>query len=201
MVSVAPPTLPVPLVPLGVVLALLVGQRVAELAISARNVRRLRSRGAREYGRGHFPWLVLLHVLFLTGLAAEVLWLGARPGRFWPLWLGLWIGAQALRLSAIHALGDSWNVGIWVVPGAPLVRRGPYRWLRHPNYLAVVVELLAAPLLLGAWRTALAVSILDLAVLRVRIRAEVAALASAALPVGDALASGSPPRGIAVSRR
>ncbi len=153
-------------------------QRIAELALSARNAKRLKARGAREYGAGHFPLLVLVHALFPVSLAAEVFWLGARPGRLWPLWLGLWLAAQALRYAAVRALRERWSVRIWVVPGAPLVRSGPYRHLRHPNYLAVVAELVAAPLLFGAWRTALGISVLNLVALRIRVRAEEQALRS-----------------------
>ncbi len=165
-------------------LLMVVAQRAAELALSARHARRVRARGAREHGRGHFPLLVLVHVLFPSSLAAEVLWLGARPGPLWPLWAALWLGAQALRYAAIRALGERWNVRIWVVPGAPLVKRGPYRFLRHPNYVAVGVELLAAPLLFGAWRTALAISTLNGLALGVRIRAEERALREAAAESG-----------------
>jgi methyltransferase len=157
-------------------LAVLLIERVVELAISRRNIRALKARGAHEYGAGHFPLLVFVHVLFPLGLAAEVLCLGARPGALWPLWLLLLLGAQALRASAIRALGRFWSVRVLVVPGAPLVRRGPYRFLRHPNYLAVTIELLAAPLLFGAWRTALVVSMLNAVVLGVRTRVEGSAL-------------------------
>jgi methyltransferase len=125
-----------------------------------------------------------VHALFPILLGLEVLLLGARPDAGWPLWLALWLAAQALRYAAVGALGERWTVRIWVLPGAPLVRRGPYRLLRHPNYVAVVVELLAAPLLFGAWRTALVIGVLDLLVLRQRIRAEEAALGSAVGPVG-----------------
>lgn len=160
-------------------LALIVAQRLAELAVSARNARRVLARGGREYGAGHFPWLVAVHVLFIVGMAAEVLLAGARPGRLWPGWLALWVGAQALRYAAIRALGERWNVRILVLPGVPPVRTGPYRHLAHPNYLAVVVELLAAPLLFGAWRTALVVAVLNALALRTRIRAENEALRAA----------------------
>lgn len=151
-------------------------QRASELILSARNARRLRALGAVEHGAGHFPLLVAVHVLFPAALAAEVFLLGAQPGRLWPVWLALWLAAEALRYAAIAALGDRWNVRIWVLPGAPLVRSGPYRFLRHPNYAAVILELLAAPLMFGAWRTALGISILNLLVLRIRIRAEEEAL-------------------------
>lgn len=153
-----------------------IAERLAELALSARNASRMRARGAKEFGAGHFPLLVGVHVLFIAGLAAEVLLLGTRPAAWWPLPCALWAGAQAVRLATVRALGERWTVRIWVVPGAPLVRSGPYRRLRHPNYLAVAVELAAGPLVFGAWRTALAVTVLNALALRVRIRAEENAL-------------------------
>lgn len=157
-------------------LAFVVLERMFELVLSAKNARRLKARGGVESGAGHFPLLVLVHTLFPLSLLGEVIWLGARPGPGWPLWLGLWLLAQGLRYWAIAALGEAWNVRIWVVPGAPLVHRGPYRILKHPNYLAVVIELVAAPMTFGAWRTAILVSVLNLVALRVRIRAEERAL-------------------------
>ena len=168
---------PVPM--LAVFLGFLILQRISELILSARNAARLRARGAREHGRGHYPALVVLHTLFPIALAAEVLRLGARPGAWAPIWLAVWVGAQALRYSAIRALGESWNTRVLVVPGAALVKRGPYRWLRHPNYVAVVLELLAAPLMFGAWRTALVFSLANLLLLRIRIDCEERALEAA----------------------
>jgi methyltransferase len=160
-------------------LAITTVQRFGELALARHNTRWLRARGAREYGRGHFPAIVALHTLLPIALTAEVLLLHTRPGTLAPLWLGLWVAAQALRYSAVRALGPFWNVRVLVVPGAPLVRRGPYRWLAHPNYVAVVTEMFAGPMLLGAWRTALVFSLLDLLVLRIRVRCEDQALALA----------------------
>ena len=157
-------------------LSLLVIQRVAELALSARNTRALLARGAQEHGRAHYPLLVAVHTVFPLALAAEVVWLGARPWAWWPLWLALWISAQALRVAAIRSLGERWSTRILVIPDARLVRSGPYRWLHHPNYVAVVVELIAAPLLFGAWRTALAITVFNALALRVRIAAEERAL-------------------------
>ena len=110
---------------------------------------------------------------------AQVLAQGARPWKSWPVWLGLWLAAQALRYAAVRALGERWSVRILALPGEPLVRRGPYRFLRHPNYIAVVVELIAAPLMFGAWRTAIAISLLDFLALRIRIPAEERALRGA----------------------
>jgi methyltransferase len=178
----ASPPAPAPIAALALFIVVYAIQRTGELLLSARNTRRLLARGAREYGAGHFPWMVAVHALFPVCLVAEVLALGARPGKLWPLWLGLWLGCQALRYAAIRALGERWSVKIVVPPGEPLVRRGPYRLLRHPNYLAVAVELIAAPMMFGAWRTAIANSLLDAAVLATRIRAEEAALEGPGAP-------------------
>ncbi len=172
----------IPAVPwrgLALFLVTLAAQRVGELVHSARNVRGLRRRGAREYAAGHFALLVLVHVLFPLLLVAEVVVLGSRPGTLWPLALAFWLAAQVLRYSAVSALGERWSVGVWVLPGEPLVRRGPYRFLRHPNYVAVVTELAAAPMMFGAWRTAIAITLLNAVALSIRIRAEEAALRAA----------------------
>ena len=159
-----------------VFVAALAAQRLFELAISRRHAAALRARGAVEHGRGHFPLLVLVHVLLLLGIVFEVFVLGARPPAPWPLWAAVFGAGQLLRCAAIRALGPYWNVRVLVVPGAPLVRSGPYRFLRHPNYVAVVMELLAAPLIFGAWRTALVVSLLNAIALWIRIRCEERAL-------------------------
>ena len=172
------PATPPPIAALVTYLVVLAAQRVGELVVSARHERALAARGAREHAAGHFPLIVLVHVLLPVLLVVEVLVLGARPDALWSLWLALWLAAQALRYAAIHALGERWTVRIWVLPGAPLVTRGPYRFLRHPNYAAVVLELLAAPMLFGAWRTALVVSALNALALTLRIDAENRALRS-----------------------
>ncbi len=181
-----------PIASLGVFVALIALQRLAELALSARNARALRARDAVEHGRRHFQALAGLHVFFPLSLIAEVWLLGARPGSFWPLWLALWLAAQALRYAAIRALGERWNVRVWVIPGAPLVRSGPYRFLRHPNYVAVAVELIAGSMLFGAWRTALAASLWNAIALSVRIRTEERALATTAASPAAAAHSRSP---------
>ncbi len=161
---------------LAIFLAVIAAQRIGELILSVRNARRVKQRGAFEIGARHFPFIVAVHVVFLVALALEVVVLGARPGVAWPLWLATWIAAQALRYWAIRALGDRWNVRVIVVPGEPPVHSGPYRFLRHPNYVAVGVELIAAALVFGAWRTAIAISILNAIALRIRIRCENRAL-------------------------
>jgi methyltransferase len=173
---------PAPLAALAAFLGVLAVQRALELWLSARHVRRLLAAGAVEHGRSHFPLFVVFHTLWPVALACEVVAGGARPGPLWPAWLTLYLAAQALRGAAIAALGERWTVRVLVLPGAPLVRRGPYRWLRHPNYVAVVVELASAPLMFGAWRTALAASALNLAALAIRVRVEERALGLARRP-------------------
>jgi methyltransferase len=193
------PVPPSRLAALGAFLAALIVQRVLELARSARHERALRARGAREWGAGHFPLFVALHALFPAALAAEVLWGGARPGALWPMWLGLVLAAQGLRVAVQHALGERWTVRVLVVPGLPLVTRGPYRFLRHPNYLAASIELLAGAALFGAWRTAIAATALNAVALAIRIPVEERAIESAraAGPAGarGPAATSAAPRG------
>jgi methyltransferase len=156
-------------------------QRISELLLSRRNLARVRARGARERGARHFPGFVLLHTAFPLALALEIR-AGATPGAGWPLWGVVWLVAQALRIASMRALGERWNARIVVVPGEPPVTRGIYRWLRHPNYLAVALEFIAAPLFFGAWVTALGGSAANAALLAVRIPEEERALREAAGP-------------------
>lgn len=159
-----------------VFLSVVVAQRVVELRLSARNSHALLARGAQEWGAGHYSLLVLVHTIFPLALAAEVVLLGARPGAGWPLWLALWLAAQTLRYAAVRELGSRWSTRILVLPGAPLIQSGPYRFLRHPNYIAVVTELVAGSLMFGAWRTALLATLLNAVALRIRISTEQRAL-------------------------
>ncbi|MET0740903.1 MAG: isoprenylcysteine carboxyl methyltransferase family protein [Candidatus Nanopelagicales bacterium] len=163
-----------------IVLILAVGvERLAELRLSVRHAAWAFTRGGVESGRGHYPLMVILHSGLLIGCVVEVLvanppflpWLG------WPM-LVLVVAAQALRWWCISVLGVRWNTRIIVVPGLPLVTTGPYRYLRHPNYVAVVVEGFALPLVHTAWVTAVVFSVLNAGLLVVRIRTEDAALAS-----------------------
>lgn len=164
-----------------VLLAVTAAERLLELVVSARNLRWALARGGREEGRGHFPAMVALHTGLLAACALEPV-LAPRP--FLPA-LGFAavaavIAAQALRYWCILSLGRRWNTRVVVVPGLPLVRRGPYRFLSHPNYLAVVLEGVALPLVFTAWLTALVFTALNaLLLLRFRIPAEEAALSRA----------------------
>ena len=167
---------PAPWPGLAAYLAWLLGQRLWELAVSARHTRALLARGGVESARGHFALIVTLHALFPIGVAAEVLWFGARPPAYWPLCLAGLAGGHGLRIAAMRALGERWNVRILVPPGEPPVSRGIYRWLRHPNYVGVAIELLTGPLLFGAWRTALVATLWNALAMSRRIPAEERAL-------------------------
>ncbi len=159
-----------------VAVLLVAAQRLFELRLARRNERRARARGAVERGKGHYPLIVGLHSLWLVSTLVEGLLSGPVFPVYWPAALALFLLVQPLRYWAIFSLGESWNTRILIVPGAKPVRSGPYRYLNHPNYVVVVVEILAFPLLFGAWLTALAFTILNAAVLRVRIGEENRAL-------------------------
>ena len=162
-------------------LVLLVGlERLAELATARRNAVWSRLRGGTEHGAGHYPVMVLLHTGLLAGCLAEVAWAHRpfTPALGWPM-LGLALAAQALRWWCVRTLGPRWNTRVIVVPGLPLVAAGPYRLMSHPNYLAVVVEGVALPLVRGAWITALCFTLGNAALLTVRLRCENAALTTA----------------------
>ena len=151
-------------------------QRLLELVLARRNERKVRARGAVERGRGHYPLIVGLHSLWLVSTLVEGLARGPEPPPWWPVALAAFLLVQPLRYWAIFSLGPYWNTKILIVPGARIVGRGPYRYVSHPNYVVVVVEILAFPLIFGAWATALVFTLLNAAVLYVRIREENRAL-------------------------
>lgn len=158
-------------------LAVLALERVCEVIISGRNAVWAFARGGIELGHRHLLFMKLLHIGFFCGCAVEVVWL-QRP--FTPT-LGISMGvlvllSQGLRYWAVATLGRRWNIRVIVIPGEPAVVSGPYRYLRHPNYVSVVVEGIAVPLLHGAWLTAIGFTVLNGIVLSVRIRCEERAL-------------------------
>jgi methyltransferase len=162
------------------VLAVLVGlERLGELVVSRRNTAWSLARGGVESGRRHYPVMVSLHTGLLVGMLVEA-WV-RRPdvsaALAWSM-LALVVLAQALRWWCITTLGRRWSTRVVVVPGLPLVRTGPYRLLAHPNYLAVVVEGLALPLVHEAWITAAVFTIANAALLTVRLSVENRALRS-----------------------
>jgi methyltransferase len=159
--------------------AVVVVARGVELAVSERNRRWSLAQGGIESGAGHYPVMVLLHTGLLAGAVVEVLALD-RPFLPWLCWpmLALLVASHALRWWCISTLGRQWCTRIVVVPGLSAVTSGPYRFLRHPNYLAVVLEGIALPLVHTAWVTAAIFTVANAALLRVRIAAEERALGS-----------------------
>ena len=156
--------------------ALVAVQRLFELVVARRNERRARARGAVERGQGHYPLIVALHTLWLVSTLVEGMLRGPDLPDLWPVPLALFLLVQPLRYWALFSLGERWNTKILIVPGEKPVRRGPYKYLDHPNYVVVAVEILAFPLIFGAWITALIFTGLNAAILSVRIREENRAL-------------------------
>lgn len=157
---------------------LLIGvERLAELAVSRRNADWSFARGGREFGRGHYPVMVGMHTALLLSCIAEVA-VAHRPfipALGWPM-VAVVVASTVVRWWCVTTLGKHWNPRLIIVPGADLVRCGPYRWIHHPNYTAVAAEVVALPLVHSAWLTAIVFTIANAAVLRVRIRAENLAL-------------------------
>jgi len=158
---------------LALVLGLVGLQRLGELVLARRNTKRLLARGGREIDAEHYPLFILLHASWLAAIALSVPW-DREPN--WPL-LALFAALQLLRVWVIATLGRYWTTRIITLDDAPLIRRGPYRLVRHPNYWIVALEIAVLPLAFGAWAAALIWSALNALLLRHRIRVEDAALA------------------------
>jgi methyltransferase len=162
-----------------IVVLLVACERIIELVVSKRNLDWSFSQGGIEYGRSHYKYMVAIHIFLLAGALGEV-W-NTRPNihpvLFWGF-LALVIGTQALRWWCIGTLGKRWNTLVVIIPGLSPVTSGPYRWLKHPNYVAVVIEGIALPMVGFAWRTALIFTILNIFVLSARLKSENAALAT-----------------------
>ena len=154
-----------------VILAAVTLQRLSELWISKRNTARLLASGATEHSPGHYPLIVAVHAAWLAALW----WLApARP--IDGFWLGLFVLIEIARIWVLASLGPRWTTRIIILPDTPLVRRGPYRFVNHPNYWVVVAEIAVLPLVFGLWQVALLFSLLNAAVLAIRINAENRAL-------------------------
>jgi methyltransferase len=153
-------------------IAFIVAQRLAELWLARRNTERLVASGGVEFGRSHYIWVVALHLAWLAAL-----WLFGRDRPIDPVLLVVFILLQAARIWVIGSLGRRWTTRVIVMPGVPPVASGPYRWLRHPNYLVVALEIAVVPLALGLPGVAVLFTLLNAAILYQRIRTENAALA------------------------
>ena len=152
-------------------------QRLVELVVARRNAKWSIAHGGKEFSRDHYPAMVSMHALLLVSCVVEV-WVLGRPFIGWLGWpmLAVVVLSTVVRLRCVAVLGKHWNSRLIVIPGAPLVRDGLYRWVRHPNYTAVAAEVAALPLVHSAWLTAIVFSMANALVLSVRIRAENAAL-------------------------
>ncbi len=144
-------------------------ERLLELVIARRNTARLMARGAVEAGAAHYPVMIVMHVSWLVAIVA---WAAVTPRDVSVPLLALFLLLQMFRIWVMLSLGEYWTTRIITLPDAPLVRRGPYKFLRHPNYVVVVLEIALLPLVFGAWQIAVVFSVLNAAMLWVRIRAE-----------------------------
>lgn len=154
-----------------VILSLVTLQRLGELWLSNRNMKRLLAQGAQEHASGHYLPIVALHAAWLVAL-----WLFALPRPIDGFWLAMFVVIELARMWVLASLGPRWTTRIIVLAGEPLIRRGPYRWVNHPNYVVVIAEIAVLPLVFGLWRVALIFSALNAIALAVRIRAENRAL-------------------------
>lgn len=159
-----------------IILGILIIQRISELLIARRNESYVKAIGAREYDRSGYRLIVLMHIGFFISLISEYLFSNGNLNKFWITLLIIFILAQFLRYWAIGALGRNWNTKILVIPGTEPINRGPYKYVKHPNYIAVITEIAVIPLIFSCYFTAVVFSILNVLVLKRRIKIEEAAL-------------------------
>ncbi|EIT86515.1 isoprenylcysteine carboxyl methyltransferase [Fictibacillus macauensis ZFHKF-1] len=161
------------------IFSIILAERLIELLVAKRNEKKMLRSGGYEVGRGHYRYMVLLHSCFLGSLILEVVGYGAKPPQWTWVLLGLFFTLQAGRIWCISSLGVYWNTKIMILPGAHVIEKGPYRWLRHPNYVIVSLEIVCIPLIFGAYVTALVFSVLNMIILFIRIPMEEKALQQA----------------------
>ncbi|ETI70051.1 isoprenylcysteine carboxyl methyltransferase family protein [Neobacillus vireti] len=164
------------LLPFVILILFIAIQRVVELFIAKSNEKWLKRQGAIEFGNKHYKYLVFMHLLFFVALSTEKVLLNRGLSAVWPIFLAVFMLAQFMRGWAISSLGKYWNTKILVLKHAQVVRKGPYRLLKHPNYFVVTTELLVVPLLFNAFYTALLFTIFNFMILSIRIPEEEKAL-------------------------
>jgi len=157
-------------------LSIIIIQRISELILSKKNENYLRSRGAVEYDKKGYKYIVLMHNLFFISVITEFLLLERQLNEYWQVLLIIFICTQLLRYWAIYSLGKRWNTKVLVLSDTELINSGPYKYIKHPNYMAVIIEIAVIPLLFSCYYTAIVFSILNLIVLKRRIRIEEEAL-------------------------
>lgn len=159
-----------------ILFAIIIAQRLIELVIAKRNENWMRSKGAIEVGATHYPWMIILHTMFFISLLLEVQFLNRLLSPFWIVLFMIFLFTQLLRIWCLVSLGHFWNTKILVLPNVSVQKKGPYRWIRHPNYVVVATEIIIVPLLFSAYYTAVLFTLLNILMLAVRIPAEEAAL-------------------------
>jgi methyltransferase len=157
-------------------IAFIIIQRLTELMVAKKNEQWMKSQGALEFGEGQYFFIVLIHSLFFVFYIGEVVYFDKNISPLWPSLLILFLLAQAGRIWALKSLGPYWNTKIIVLPNANIVKKGPYRYIKHPNYLIVATEFMIIPLMFQAYFTAVLFTILNAIILRIRIPAEENAL-------------------------
>lgn len=161
-----------------IIIAILAIQRLIELLIARRNERIVRANGACEYDEKGYKLIVVMHIAFFISLISEYVFFGKTLNNYWIPLVILFLLAQALRYWAISSLGYYWNTKILVTPNTSPISRGPYKYIKHPNYLAVIVEIAVIPLIFSCYLTFIIFTILNLIVLKRRIRIEEQALST-----------------------
>jgi len=151
-------------------------QRIVELFVAKKNELWIRSQGGYEVGANHYPYMVAIHVGFFISLIAEFLVFERFVPSYWILFFVIFACLQLMRVWVISSLGRFWNTKILVLPGAHVVKKGPFHFIRHPNYVVVTLEIIVIPLMFGAYFTAIVFTVLNVLILRVRIPVEEAAL-------------------------
>ena len=160
----------------GILIAFVIAQRLVELRIARRNELWMKKQGAKEYGERHYIFMVLIHVSFFVSLIAEVFFVRRGLSPYWPFFLAVFILVQLARVWVIASLGKYWNTKIIVLPNIQVVAKGPFKYVRHPNYLIVTIELIVIPLIFQAYFTAIIFFVLNQVILAIRIPAEEKAL-------------------------
>lgn len=161
------------------IISFVILQRLIEVIIAKRNEKRMLAKGAYEVGSSHYPIMIALHVSFFISLIVEVLFFTNTISTFFPLLFMLFLFVQTLRIWCLFSLGSFWNTKVIILPGASVVKKGPYLFLKHPNYLIVCLEIALLPLMFQAYFTAICFTLLNFAMLSVRIPLEERALREA----------------------
>ncbi|MBS4199453.1 hypothetical protein KHA93_07280 [Bacillus sp. FJAT-49732] len=159
-----------------ILLLIVIGQRLVELRIAKRNEHWMLKSGAKEYGQNHYHLMVLMHIGFFICLILEYLFRKPVLNKFWPVFLFIFVVAQIARIWVIKSLGKYWNTKIIVLPGIHVVKKGPFQYVKHPNYIIVTIELFVIPMIFNLYITAVLFFILNQIILRIRIPIEEKAL-------------------------